>query len=334
MLTTDSPATSRDTAPDDEAWPAPATGTVRHGPRVDAVIVAYRSAADLPACITALRDQPEIGRIVVIDHGDDGSADVARRAGADTVVTDPTNPGFGAGQNRGVALTDAPFVLLCNPDARLRPGALAAGLRVLDADPGLAAVQGIVEGAGGTDRSAGRELGPLHLWGRALGLRGLLGRPLVRRLAAASPLADAAHRVPARPTDVDTLAATAPLVRRAAFDDVGGFDPSYFLYGEDLDWCRRLRRGGWRLRTLPLAWAIHREGSSSQNTVGRERAWWNGTLSFAARWWEPRAWVGAVAAGVVAAVRHGRGHPARTRTNLAVMVGEPLRRRRAADRRV
>ncbi len=310
--------------------PATAPTTAGTTTCVDAVVVAYRSASDLPACLASLRSRPEVGRIVVVDHGDDDSASVARDHGADVVVSDPTNPGFGAGQNRGVASTSAPYVLLCNPDARLHPGALSAGIAVLDADPGLAAVQGVVSRAGGrgVDRSAGRELGPAHLYGRALGLGALLGRPLVGRLLGGTALADTAHRIPDRPTEVESLAATAVLVRRRAFEAVGGFDTRHFLYGEDLDLCRRLRDRGWRLRTLPVAWAEHAEGSSSSSTRERETAWWGGTLTFAARWWSPPRWWAALGAAGIAAARLAAGDPRRLIAHWRAMTAGARRRRR------
>src|SRR5206468_1727798 len=176
------------------------------------------------------------------------------------------NPGFGAGQNHGVTLTSAPYVLLCNPDAEVVADAVVAGADLLATHPDVAAVQGVIvnRATGQPERSAGVELGPLHLLGRAVGAKRLLrfraGRALARRVPG---LGDHARRVPAGPVEVESLAATAVLVRRGAFDSVGGFDESYFLYGEDLDLCRRLRAGGWKLRAVPEVWATHASGGSA-----------------------------------------------------------------------
>jgi len=299
-------------------------------PCVDAVVVAYRSGDLLPACLNALKAEPLVGTITVVDHGDDHSDHLARDLGADLVITDPSNPGFGAGQNLGVGAGDLPFILLCNPDAKILPGVIDKGVAVLDRKPGVAAVQGVISDpeSGAIDRSAGDELGPIHLWARALGLKRLSSVPVFSGLARAAGLGDTIDRVPAAQVGVETLAATAPLIRRSAFESVGGFDESYFLYGEDLDLCRRLRNRRWDLLAIPTPWADHREGASSSTAVARERVWWGGTLRFAGQWWSGRRWLSAQAAGTVAAIRFGRGRPGVTRENLRVMVAVPRRMRK------
>ena len=82
----------------------------------------------------------------------------------------------------------------------------------------------------------------------------------------------------------------AVLARRDALDALGGFDAEhYFLYGEDMDLCLRLRRAGWKLVALPDRWAAHISGASSASTRTREVEWWRGTMAYARRWW-PRRW--------------------------------------------
>lgn len=302
---------------------------------VDAVVVTYHSRDQIGACIRALRQLRVLGRIVVVEHGGDGAGRVARSLGA-TVVEDPSNPGFGAGQNRGRSLCTAPYVLLCNPDAVVDPHGLAAGLRAMAADPTLAVCQGVVRDrrSAKPERSGGVRLGPLHLWGRALHLRTLLRARAVHSIVARIPVvADTAMRTTGAPRDVDVLAATAILARRAALDAVGGFDESYFLYGEDLDLCERLRRAGWRLRSIPEHWATHQSGSSASSSWERELYWWEGTMRYAARWYPARWWGPAVGAAAVRAATLALRRPPDAVTAYRRCLARPVRERRAWTRR-
>jgi N-acetylglucosaminyl-diphospho-decaprenol L-rhamnosyltransferase len=301
---------------------------------VDVVIVAYNNRDDVADAIPELCRSAEVASVVVVDHGQDGAADIAEAEGA-IALRDPTNPGFGAGQNRGARSGSSPFLLLLNPDARLEPDALAAGVAHLQRRGDVAAVQGVIRNqvTGEPERSQGVELGPIHLWGRLVLARRLLQLPLTRRLIArSSRLADHVDRAPAEPVDVESLAATAVLMRREAFEGIGGFDPGYFLYGEDLDLCRRLRNAGWRLQALPHPWAIHVSGGSAATTWSRERTWWAGTLLFAATWWTPGSWAVASVAGVARAVTLMVRRPAEARLVLSSLVVDPWQRRRAVRR--
>jgi GT2 family glycosyltransferase len=270
--------------------------------RFDVVVVAYANRDTIEHCIERVGALQGVGTLVVVDHGTDGTADVAEAMGA-RVIRDPGNPGFGAGQNRGVAATTARYVLLLNPDAAPEPAGIAAGIALLDADPGVGAVQGVITNrtTGAPERSSGRELGPVHLLGRAVGARRLLAYAPVRALARrVGTVADHVERVPAAPTEVDALAATAILVRREAFDQIGGFDESYFLYGEDLDLCRRMRRAGWTLVAMPDRFAWHEGGASAASSTERELTWWRGTMRFAALWWTEAAWYAALLSATIA----------------------------------
>jgi N-acetylglucosaminyl-diphospho-decaprenol L-rhamnosyltransferase len=271
---------------------------------VDVVVVAYGSQELIGRCLGSVADRSEVASIVVVDNGDGRSSDAAEALGA-TVLRRPDNPGFGASQNVGAFLGRAPFLLLLNPDAAMEDGALASGLLALE-DPSIGAVQGVVSSSigGEPERSAGRELGVVHLLGRAIAARRLLQNRLIARLASRLPqLRDHVERAPALAQDVESLAAVSMLVRRQAFGEVGGFDEAYFLYGEDLDLCRRLRRASWRLVALPTPWSTHLSGASADGWWSRELRWWEGTLQFAAQWWSAPAFLGAWVAGAVMLVR-------------------------------
>lgn len=256
-----------------------------------AVVVAFNSAREMRTLVPEMVASDQFEEIVVVDNGDGGSFAIARDAGV-IALHRPDNPGFGASQNQGVAATSTPFVILLNPDAELSCGALSAGLAWMRDHPDTAMVQGVIvnKHTGHPERSGGAELGPVHLLGRLLHLRHLLGFRIGRWLAMTSGLDDHVERTAPEPVAVETLAATAVLVRRSAYDAVGGFDERFFLYGEDLDLCRRLRLAGWTLTTLPIMWAIHQNAGSFTSDWERELQWWRGTMTFGAKSWDDRTW--------------------------------------------
>lgn len=294
---------------------------------IDTVIVAFASDRVIEASVGAA--QPLAGQLVVVDHGDGGSARLASAMGA-IVSHHPSNPGFGAGQNFGFSQTSSQYVLLCNPDAVVEASAVWGGAQFLDAHPGVAAVQGVIlnQATGAPERSCGVELGPIHLLGRAVGARSLLGLATVRKLVRRSRrLRDHADRIPDDAVETETLAATALLIRRSAFEAVRGFDTGYFLYGEDLDLCRRLRAAGWSLVALPSVWAIHQSGASAASPLARELYWWRGTMQYAARWWPTGQWTVALAAAVTRAARLSVRAPLEARLAWASVVVGPMRDR-------
>jgi GT2 family glycosyltransferase len=297
---------------------------------VDVSVVAYGSRDRIAALLPRLHTDDDVGKVVVVDHGVDGSAAVARDEGA-IVVGDPSNPGFGAGHNSGVARTDGPFVLLINPDLVPETGVLAEATDFMEQHPTAGAVQGVIlsESDGAPERSAGRALGPIHLWGRLLHLRSLLRLSVVRAVVRRSPqLADHVDRTSNFPREVESLAATMILLRRKAFDEIGGFDSSYFLYGEDLDLCARLRDAGWSLWSLPSIWATHASGESSGTTWDRELVWWEGTMRFASLWWSTGAWLGGLVAAVLRAGSLAVRRPSRAVEVMRRLVAAPVRARR------
>lgn len=310
-------------------------GSANRAPgRIDVVIVTYASRETIVACLAGLKTMARLGEIVVVEHGTDGAGECAARLGA-TAVFDRRNPGFAAGQNAGRRRTSAPFVLILNPDAVIDGPAVDRGAAILDGQAAVAAVQGAIvdPDTGDPERSASRGLGPFHLWGRAIGAGRLRRLRMARCVAARFPgLRDHVERIPGAPIDVEALAATALLTRRAALEEIGGFDETFFLYGEDMDLSRRLRCAGWRLVALPDRWATHRWGSSTPGRWTREVEWWCGAMTYGAIWFGRGQWISSVAAAGVRAVtliaRRPRG--AATATSKCLIIPWRVRRSRAA----
>jgi N-acetylglucosaminyl-diphospho-decaprenol L-rhamnosyltransferase len=232
-----------------------------------ALVVSYEAREDLLRCLASLRDQAGEGLpVVVVDNASaDGSAAAARAAfPAATVVESPTNVGFGAANNLGLREVRTEAVLLLNPDAELRPGALRHLLGVLEQRPAVVAVGPRTLNDDGTPQvSFGPRLTLASEWRQ---------RRLVRGVRAREPWAlAAAERLQSRPAAPAWLSGSCLLARRAALEAVGGFDEGFFLYEEDVDLGYRLRAAGGELAFEPSAVVVHRLGRSMARDPGRAR---------------------------------------------------------------
>ncbi|HET7292092.1 MAG TPA: glycosyltransferase family 2 protein [Vicinamibacteria bacterium] len=225
---------------------------MRH-PDLTALLVSWNAAHDLPAALASVEGVAEA--IVVDNASDDGSAEVARRHGA-RVIANRDNRGFASAANQGLRETHTPLVLLLNPDAELRPGALDALRRTLDSIPRAAVVGPRTRNPDGTIQvSFGRDLTPASERRQRRLVLGVERRdPAILREV---------EDMASRPRTPDWISGSCWLARRAALETVGLFDEGYFLYEEDADLCRRLRAAGWELAFTPDAEVVHRKGTSA-----------------------------------------------------------------------
>lgn len=228
------------------------------------VLVYYAGASLLDRCLRSL--PAAVGRFswraVVVDNSELGLAADGWDAHIELLRTG-TNLGFARGVNEGARRIRAPWLLLLNPDAEPAPGSVARLVQVLQAERSLALVgPRVVDEEGRLQGSARRDPSLLT---------GLIGRrSWLRRMAPHSRLArrevlDACALEKGREIVlVDWVSGACQLIRREAFDQVGGFDERFFLYFEDADLCRRLRAAGWGIGYVPGAQVIHREGGASR----------------------------------------------------------------------
>jgi N-acetylglucosaminyl-diphospho-decaprenol L-rhamnosyltransferase len=226
---------------------------------VAAVVVSYNAADHLARCLEGLAANG-VGRVVVVDNGStDGSEAAAREAGAVWSSTG-SNLGYGGAANQGAASDPAvalPYLLVCNPDVDLGPESVARLARALEADPEVGLVGPKLLNPDGSVYPSVRTFPDLV---SAIG-HGLLGlvapdNPFTRRYQ----LLDWDHSRAAR---VDWVSGACFLARREAWADVGGFDPTYFMYMEDVDLCWRMSRAGWSVAYAPEAEVTHVQGVST-----------------------------------------------------------------------
>ncbi|MCK5377993.1 MAG: glycosyltransferase family 2 protein [Acidobacteria bacterium] len=237
----------------------------------DVVIVAFNDAETLPACLVAVKGlDPQPPRLVVVDNASqDDSADIARRAGAE-VLSLKENTGFAGGMNRGIEYTNAPWVLLLNPDCAPHPDFFSELLQAIDARP---QAEEIGSATGLLMRACGAELSPTGTVDAA----GMVVTPAGRHFDRAA--GEPGEAAPNELAWVFGGTGAATLFRRRALDDVAYpdgqiFPESFFCYREDAELAWRLQHRGWRCLYVPTAKALHQRGFRPEG--GRHgQAWIN-----------------------------------------------------------
>lgn len=222
---------------------------------ISVLIVNHNGADVLPRCLRHLADQrDEFDEVVLADNAStDGSADAAEHLAAELglerfeLLKLSENVGFGAANNRAANAAQGDRLLLLNSDAWPVTGCLARLREALDADPRLALAAPRLRYGDGS---------PQFHWAPTTGVVGEALQMLRNRFESKRWT----HRLefPGR----GWYSAACILLRRKAFEAIGGFDEGFFLYFEDVDLSLRLRRAGWRLTTVPDAFGVHLKGGS------------------------------------------------------------------------
>jgi GT2 family glycosyltransferase len=236
----------------------------RQTPRqLSVVIVSHNCVHALINCLTALEREGaalDLDVLVVDNASRDGSvAAVATRFPWVRLLANRRNVGFASAVNQALRAARPGDVLLLNPDTIVPPGALEAALARLEASPDVGVLScKLVRADGSFDHACKRGFPTV---GSALyyfvGLSRLL--PRSRRFAQYT----AGHLDPDTPGYVDAVSGAFMLVRGQAMREVGLMDERYWLYAEDLDWCRRFWEHGWRILYWPEIKVLHVKGASA-----------------------------------------------------------------------
>jgi GT2 family glycosyltransferase len=236
-------------------------------PLVSAIVVSYNVRALLLDTLRSLfaNSAVPLETIVVDNDSGDGSADAVAEEFPQARLIRSANLGFGKASNLGFQHASGRFVLLLNPDVTLDPGCVDRLADFLLVHPEAGAVgPRLKRPDGGLDLAARRGFPtPRASFYRLTGLSRLF--PRSRRFNRYN----LGHRPEDTVHEIDAGTGACLLIRRAAIDRVGLFDPDFFMYGEDLDLCFRLRSGGWKVYYLPAAQALHVKGQSTRQATGR-----------------------------------------------------------------
>ncbi|HUZ10768.1 MAG TPA: glycosyltransferase family 2 protein [Acidimicrobiales bacterium] len=241
---------------------------------VDVVVLTWDDEDDMRGAVASANSSTGVDvSVVVVDNGSARPVTVPD-TGAVTVLRNPGNLGVAAGRNRGVAAGSSPFVCLLDSDARLRPNCLSLLLGPLERDPTVAMTVPVFSGLP-PEASAGRAPGLLRKVARLLGITNVYGGTGDRSMPS---------------WEVEAAIGACQLVRREAFDEVGGLDESFFYGPEDVDFCLRLRGRGWRILQVGDARCDHAPRRTSRAVFSRRgvaHAWAVSRYLWRHRWVRP-----------------------------------------------
>ena len=197
--------------------------------------------------------------VVVVDNGStDGSQAMLLRHFPDVhLIQNDENVGFARANNQAMTASQGRYMLLFNSDAIATPGAIQSLLDLARTQPRAGIVGAQLVNRDGSFQASHTSFPTL--WQEFLMLTGL-GRLFYGQwYPSHSPEEEKG------PQTVDYVEGACLLVRREAFEDVGGLDESYFMYAEEVDWCHTMRERGWQVWYQPEAKVIHLGGGSSRN---------------------------------------------------------------------
>ena len=202
--------------------------------------------------------------ILVVDNAStDGSSEMVRDEFPRVhLIENDENRGFTAASNQGLALSQGRYLLLLNPDTEIVGDALATMIGYAEANRETGALGPRLLNPDGSLQSSRRRFPTFStaLVESTVVQEWWNDNRILRRYYMADTADDAVQRV-------DWVVGACLLVRRQAYEQIGGLDEGFFMYSEELDWCRRIKDAGWEVAYLPTATVIHHEGKSSEQVV-------------------------------------------------------------------
>jgi GT2 family glycosyltransferase len=224
--------------------------------------------------------------VTVVDNASgDGSVDIVRdHFPWVRLVRNDRNLGFGAAHNQAMRLARGRYLLILNSDTIPDLGALCALVAFLDSRPQVAVAGPRLRHPDGTVQPSRRRFPTLaSLLFESTQLQRFWPDNAVLRRYYVSDRSDD------EPQEVDWLVGACLCVRASAAAEVGLFDERFFMYSEEIDWCRRFRTAGWQIAYVPDAGVVHMEGASARLDLGaRDRLFQASKLKYAAKWHGPR----------------------------------------------
>ncbi len=236
------------------------------GPLVSVIIVNYNVRDLLENCLHSLRlSLADISHeiLVVDNNSDDGSAEMLRVSFPDVrLFGNSENVGFARANNIALAVCRGRFILLLNPDTLVQEDTIQTMLGHFACNPktGMAGCK-IITPSGALEPACRRSFpSPWVSFSKLTGLSALFPRSrLFARYNMTFLNEDETY-------EVDAISGSFMMLRREVYEQVGGLDESYFMYGEDLDWCHRIQSSGWKIMYVHSTRIIHYGGESTRRS--------------------------------------------------------------------
>jgi N-acetylglucosaminyl-diphospho-decaprenol L-rhamnosyltransferase len=229
-----------------------------------AVVVTYSPGASLEAFLdTLVAASSEPVEVVLADNGStDGSVEAAAGSRRNVrLLATGSNLGYGRAANAGVQAVSADWIVIANPDITWAPGALDELMAATTRWPKAGCVGPLIRTPTGEVYPSARAIPSLRIG---------IGHALLGWWWPANPFTTTYRAERGAPTEraAGWLSGSCLVVRREAFEAIGGFDPGYFMYFEDLDLGERLGRAGWQNVYVPTATVTHTGGHATSRNPG------------------------------------------------------------------
>ena len=238
-----------------------------HTPLLSISIVNFNARERLRECLQSLYTRVTILdlEIIVVDNAsNDGSAAIVKTEFPLAIlIENAVNRGFNRANNQGLARASGKFLLSLNNDTNVPAGSLEKLVEFLQTHPEYGAVGGRLVSPDGSFQWQSRRSFPTPLVALSYFLK----------LRVLFPKVDLFHRYaltnrnPREGHDVDALSGACFLVRREVYEQTGGMDDVFFMYGDDLDWSYRIRQKGWRIFYCADAPILHYGGQGGAHHV-------------------------------------------------------------------
>lgn len=228
------------------------------------VIVSWNVCDLLRHCLRSITPRQLSLEIIVVDNASsDGSVAMVRAEFPHVhLFANDKNRGFTAANNQALAKSQGRYLLLLNPDTEVEDIALPTMVAYMDQHPGVGALGPQLRYPDGRLQSSRRRFPSLAtaLVESTVVQEWSPDNRILRRYYMADTPDDATQ-------EVDWVVGACLLVRREVYEQVGGLDEEFFMYSEELEWCRRIKNAGWSIVYLPTVTVIHHEGKSSEQVV-------------------------------------------------------------------